>query len=124
MIDSLTIQKREEQVLDAIEKTFRFRARHLDKAMRRVGRRLPKDAHRASDLIKDAKLQAENPKLARMIDAGSIGGAFETIERRLGAVNPDERRKSAWLSMLGSQVFNLIVVFGLFVIVLVWRGFL
>ena len=92
--------------------------------MRNVAYRLPRDAHRAAQVISTAKVQLGHPKLARMVDLHSVATAETVLHAYLEKIDPKERRKHAILSMLGAQAVNILGVFALVIALLAWRGFL
>lgn len=114
----------ERRLLDALRAKLGVRSRSLAKGMKRAGRRLPRDAHRAARVLKDARLQAQHPKLSRLVDETSLKTAEATVMRHLDKINPSERRKDAILSLLGSLAINVLAVVALVVGLMYWRGLL
>ena len=101
---------------------FGVRSKNLSQGLKKTGRRVPGYVHRECQVLVDAEKMAGNPKLLRQIDPQRVERALTITRDHLDTVDPVERRKTATLNLLGSVVFNLLVVFGLFVGVLVWRG--
>ncbi|WP_293452121.1 hypothetical protein, partial [Planktotalea sp.] len=93
----------EQKALEALRAKLGVKARDLPRAMKTVGRRLPRDAHRAALVLSDAKSYANHPKLARMIDAHSVDVAERVLHEHLEKINPKARRKNMILDMLGVQ---------------------
>lgn len=114
----------ERKALAALRKQLGVKARDLPKGMKRVGRRLPRDAHRAAEVISTAKAHLSHPKLGRMVDRQSVLMAETVLHGHLDKIDPKERRKDALLSMLGTQAFNLIGVALLVIGLMVWRDLL
>lgn len=95
----------------------------LEVAMRRVGRRVPKRIQSQAKIVIKAQKALGHPKLWMQVDAGRVEQAFRIVEAHLQSVDPDDRRKGFLLSMLGSLVFNLMLLAALLVLLLIWRGF-
>ena len=124
MSNELDIDTMEQQALAALRNKLGVRARTLQQAMKRAGRRMPKDAHRAAGVLIAAQASAAHPKLARMQDWSAVEAASQTLHTHLEKIDPQERRKAAILSMLGAQAFNVLAVFALVIALLMWRGLL
>jgi hypothetical protein len=114
----------ERKALAALRKQLGVKARDLPRGMKRVGRRLPRDAHRAAEVISTAKAHLSYPKLGRMVDHHAVLTAEAVLYRHLDKIDPKERRKDAILSMLGAQAFNVIGVFVLVIALMAWRSLL
>ncbi|WP_146188633.1 hypothetical protein [Pseudoprimorskyibacter insulae] len=107
-----------------LEKKFGARRGTLERRVRKAGRRLPASVRRdLAEVAKTAKL-AENPKLARQIDPAKMTAAYDRALKHLNAIDVADRRKGAILGALGVTSFNLIVVFAVLIVLLIWRGFL
>ena len=114
----------EEKALGALKAKLGIKARSLPKGMKRAGRRLPKDAHRAADVLCQARVQSGHPKLSRMVDPEAVEAAQLALHGHLDKIDPKERRKDRVLSMLGTQAFNVLAVIALVVGLMIWRGLL
>ena len=114
----------EQKALEALRAKLGVKARDLPRAMKTVGRRLPRDAHLAALVLIDAKSHANHPKLARMIDVHSVDVAERVLHEHLEKIDPKARRKNMILDMLGVQAINILVVIALVVGLMFWRGLL
>lgn len=114
----------ERKALDALRAKLGVRAHDLPRGMKRAGRRLPRDAHRAASVIINAKAQSGHPKLGRMLDFHSVASAETVFHEYLEKIDPKERRKDVVISMLATQAFNVLVVIALVVGLMAWRGLL
>jgi hypothetical protein len=92
----------------------------LDKSLRRA----PAAVKKAAEGFKHARQQAGHPKLMRMLDSDQLQAQFATLTEYLSAIDVADRRKGLILSTLGSISFNLLVVFIVLMVWLVWRGYL
>lgn len=124
MAQDVSIEVIEQEALLALQAKLGIRALDLQSALRRAGRRLPRDAHRAGDVVIAAIAQLAHPKLSRLVDMRAVEQAAGTLHLHLDKIDPKERRKDWILSMLGAQVFNLLAVAALVLALMAWRGFL
>lgn len=91
--------------------------------LRRAGRRLPARIRAQAQIVAEAEALAAHPKLARRIDHTSVSHAFAEVRAHLRAIDPADRRRGALLGMLGGLAFNLLLLTGLVLALLRWRGF-
>lgn len=124
MIDPNDIRKRNADLCVLAEEKFSVKAKSLDPAMRKIGRRMPRHAHESAKVLVAAEAQAAHPKLSLMLDQKQINKAEQDVRLAFEAVDPADRRMGLILSTLGSVAFSLIVVFVLLMTVLRWRGFI
>ena len=101
--------------LGARGKTFEARLKH-------AGRRLPSFARKAGRQIVKARAKLGHPRLATQVDFAAVGRAAETLRNHLSGIDPAERRKSLFLGLLGSVVFNLLLLAIMIVALLRWQG--
>ncbi|MEQ3730200.1 MAG: hypothetical protein ABNH38_22645 [Tateyamaria sp.] len=105
-----TIKERSKRVKSALDGAFGVRAKTLDKALRKTGRRMPKRLHAQARLIVDAQGLGGNPKLMRRIDGAAIARAEEDVVSWLDTMDRADRRRGFWI-WAGSMVgFNLLIV--------------
>ena len=114
----------EQNALAGLREKLGVKAKDLPRGMKRAGRRLPREAHRAAEVISTALAHSSHPKLGRMIDAASVAAADTVLHAHLEKIDPKERRKDAILSFLGTQAFNVLAVIALVVGLMYWRGLL
>ncbi len=117
-----TIKERSKRVKSALDGAFGVRAKTLDKALRKTGRRMPKRLHAQARLIVDAQGLGGNPKLMRRIDGAAIARAEEDVVNWLDTVDRADRRRGFWI-WAGSMVgFNLLIVVAGVVTWMWWTG--
>lgn len=124
MIDPNQIRRKNTALAKLAGEKFSFEPSDLRQAMRRVGRRLPKKAHRMAQVLIDAENRAGHPKIRLQINTVSLESAYEELRGALESVDPADRRKGLVLSTLAMVSVNVIAVFTLLIVVLVWRGYL
>lgn len=124
MIDPNDVHQKTTYLCKLARIKFGVTADTFDVAMRKIGRRAPSRVHRAAGVILRAQEMSGNPKLMRRLDPVKVENALIEVQDFLTHVDPKDRRKGVILGVLGSIVFNLILVFILLVLVLRWRGYL
>lgn len=122
MIDPHTFGEQSAALEKALEAKLRLRGRTLDARLRKAGRLLPGRVRRAGRVLTEAQVKLAHPKLSRQVDDTRVSHAFTEFDTYLETIDPADRRKGAILGWLGGLVFNLIVVFGLLILVLRWQG--
>ena len=123
MIDQKHFNEDIKKLLKLVDTKFGIQADDLSYAMRKIGRRLPHSVHRHAAKLAEVQRQLAHPKIALQIDEKPLVKPYAAVLSALESYDPVDRRKGAILSTLGAIVFNLIVVFVIFVAVLKWRGF-
>ncbi|MFK7940951.1 MAG: hypothetical protein AB8B82_16340 [Roseovarius sp.] len=99
------------------------RGKTLEARVAHAGRRLPKRIRTEAQMISDAERLPAHPKLGATVDHARLARAFDTVQNHLNGVDPADRRKGKLLGWLGGQAFNLLVIAGVLITVLTWRGF-
>lgn len=116
------VAKQVEELRTLLEQRLRIRGRDLAHQTKKAGRLLPQRIRRDLGYVDQASNLLTHPKLYKMVDEGRVLAAARRVAAYLREVDPTERRKDRWLGIAGVVSFNLIIVFGLIVGVLLWRG--
>lgn len=124
MIDRDDILAKDAHIRGLLNDKFGIETADLGRGFRKAGRRIPRHLQEKAEILVDAVAKAGHPKLIRMLDEKRITRAHDDLTRFLEKIDRKDQRKGAMLGMLGAMVFNLILVFAVFVVVLRWRGFL
>ncbi len=98
------------------------RGKTLSSRFNRAGRLLPKRIQKAGRVITDAQNTVAHPKLARLCDPKALNAAFSDVTSHLETIDPADRRRGKVLGVLGGMVFNLILLMGAIVALLLWQG--
>jgi len=99
-----------------------IRGKTFAKQLRRAGRRLPRFARRAGEVIAQAQQMMQHPHLAAQVDRAAVDHAIAILRAHLSDIDPAQRRASMLLGLAGVIVFNLLILLALVVVVLRWRG--
>ena len=118
------IQAQAQTILSELETRLRIKGRSLPHAARKAKHLLPRQVYRDIGAVADAAKVAGHPKLAVTQNSAKALDAAQRVLAHLQAIDPADRRKGAILGWLGGVSFNLIVLFVLLLVVLIWRGFL
>ncbi len=121
-MDAETLDRKTADVLMLAKAKFGVRGRSLEKAMKKVGRRVPSWVHKEVRVISEARGLTGHPKMMLQIDQVRVEKAFEAITAHLETVDRRARRIDRILDVLGSLSFNLIVLTALVILFLRWRG--
>ncbi len=94
----------------------------LQTRLNRAGRRLPARIRDQAQVVAEAETLAAHPKLARRIDHARVARAHAEARAHLRSIDPADRRRGAVLGILGGLAFNLLLLAGLTLAFLHWRG--
>ena len=111
-----------DEIRSLLETQLRIRCDTLDKQIHRAGRMLPRKIRAEAAFLVQANQLAQNPKLARMINPSRVGQAHQAISTYLRSVDPKERAKTRLLNYAGFIAFNALLLGGVVIAILVWRG--
>jgi len=118
------VQRYADEVKSLIEMRLGVKARTLETALAKAGRLLPKRAQRDGAYLVDAQRYIGHPKLQARVDFDKVSKAHAALVAHLKTIDPNARRITGLLGLLGVISFNLILVGVLLVMVLIWRGYL
>ena len=111
-----------DEIRSLLDTQLRVRGGTLDKQVRRAGRLLPRKIRAEAAYLVQANMLVQNPKLARMINPDRVQKAHDIVATYLLGIDPKDRLKGRLLNIAGVLAFNLLLIGGLVVAVLVWRG--
>ena len=89
-----------------------------DQARHKLERKIRAEAA----VIVQANLLVQNPKLSRIVSADRVGQAHLAVSNYLRAIDPKERMKTKVLNYAGFIAFNALLLGGIIITILVWRG--
>lgn len=110
------------QVSEMIGERLRVRGANLKARVKKAGRLLPKSVRRAAGELVEAEEMAQNPVLAKIVDADAVSRAYQTCVRFLTDVDPDAARSRARYNMASLISLQVIIVAVLAIAVMQWRG--
>ncbi|WP_425037975.1 hypothetical protein [Primorskyibacter sp. S187A] len=124
MNESQVIEAKAARVSALIEEKLGVRGPDLKRQVTKLGRRVPRAVRNDIQVLAHAVDFVGHPKLSRQVNLETLSQAEDRIVAYLAPIDPKDRRRDAILGWLGSNAFNLLVLFGLTVFVLRARGYL
>ena len=121
-MSAVTIQQMADRVAGLMEEKLRVGGKGLAVKVRRAGRRLPKQVRIAAAALIQATQMAQSARLMHQIDDELVAEAYDICVRHLGGVDIADRRKGLIVGIAASIAFSLLVVSGLVLAVVWWRG--
>ncbi len=115
-----TIAARATRMQQGLERAFGVRAKTLDKALKRTGRRLPRRLRAEAARIVDAQGYGGHPRLMRQVDVAALDHAEARVLDYLNSIDRADRRKGRLLSLAGIVVFNMLIVVTAFIVWMWW----
>jgi hypothetical protein len=123
MREAETFLKDTDELAQMLRVKMGVRGRGFASAFGRAKRRLPRTVRAEGRVLAEGLAMAEHPKLRQTLDFPRLKRAGTELRTHLGGIDLVERRKGALLNLLGVIAFNLLVVVTLFIVWLVWRGY-
>ena len=123
-MSKVTIQQMADRVAAFIDERMAISGNNLQSRLMRAGNRLPREIREAGEVLVSATMMAQTPKLLIQVDDEAVATAYDTCIRYLKTVDPARRRRGLLLDAGARIAFALLVVGGLLVAVLYWRGFI
>jgi len=123
MMDHKDIAAKSLTIRQQLEVKLGVRSRDLSQALRRAGRRLPRQVRAQAAILVAAEKQAGHPKLVRQLDDAAVRTAYANVTAHLRAIDVADARKGRILSIAGVIAFNLLLVVVAFITWLWWHGY-
>ncbi|NIZ59999.1 hypothetical protein DL239_03300 [Sedimentitalea sp. CY04] len=103
-------------------KTREYASGELSDALKKARRRLPRRVYKQGMLLAKAEPLMDHPKLRLTLDEPALLKSAGEVLDYLKSIDLADRRKGRVLTILGSLAFSLLVVLGLAIAVMRWRG--
>lgn len=87
--------------------------RDFRSVLRRAGRRLPRPVRQAGRDLLEMERQWAVPKLRTQIDPETLAVRVKVMRDHLLGIGRAERRRAYWLGVAAPLAFNLLVAFGI-----------
>ena len=123
-MSAVSVQQMADRVAELLEQRLKVKGKGLGEKLRRSGRLLPRKVRQAAEELQLSADRAQQPKLLMQLDLEKVAEAYHVCVTHLGGLGADARRKDAIIGFAASLALIVLVVFGLVVTVLVWRGYL
>ena len=122
MADADDIEAKYAHASELVAQKIGPRGPDLKRQVRKAGRRLPRSVRNDLQVLAHATDLVRHPKLARQVNAETVSIAYNRAKAHLDTIDPKDRRKGIFLTWLGDNAFNLLLVFVFLVVVLRLRG--
>ncbi len=122
-MSGMNVQQMADRVAQMMQDRLSIRGRGLDGKLRHARGVMPKRVQAEAAYLARAAETARDPRMMARIDQARIVAAYQTCMDHLNAVGRAARVTSITLSIASSVAFRLLVVFGLLVWFLVWKGY-
>ncbi|SHF35520.1 hypothetical protein SAMN05444339_105163 [Loktanella atrilutea] len=112
-----TLTRKTARIRSLLEQRLKLRGATLEQQAGKVGRALPRGVLRDLRAVVRADVAQGHPKLARMVDARTVGLAADRVETHLRGIDPVQDRITRLLRWLAAVSAVAICIFA----VVVWR---
>ena len=119
-----SVQQMADRVAGLMEERMHLSGDGLAAKLAKGGRLLPRKFRDAGGRLAQSAMMAQNPKLLLQVDDERVAADYDLCLRHLLTLSVWDRRKGRLLRATVSLLGILMVVAGLMVGVLYWRGFL
>ncbi|MEM9578717.1 MAG: hypothetical protein AAF999_17105 [Pseudomonadota bacterium] len=116
------ITEKTHRLTQLLEKHMGTRGKTFEAAVRRAGRRLPRGLRAKAQVLISAQHMAVHPKLMRRVDPEEVAAAYDALEAHLIQMDLTEQRKTRALNIAAGLALNLLLVGGVVLAVMRWRG--
>lgn len=122
-MSAVSIQQMADRVAGLLEIRLRVRGKGLKDKLRRA-RMLPRPVRKAATALAEAAEQAENPRLMMQLDLEKVAADYDLCLKHLNGIGAKDRRIGMVLDFGARLALIVLVVGGLLLAVLYWRGFI
>ncbi len=89
---------------------------------RRAGRMMPRWVHRDLRFLAEQETLSGHPRFLALVDPPRFAKVQKRVRAYLDEIDPAERAKDRWLNITAVVAFNFLVLAGLIIAFLAWRG--
>ena len=119
----MDVRKTSDDLAARISEQLRVRGGGLDDVAAKAGRKLPRHLQAEVAVIVEAVEMADNPKLARLVDARRITKADRKVRKFLNKQDPARERRGEILDRLAAIAFVIFTIGLAVFFVLISRGY-
>ena len=122
MSNDTDIQTRIAETIQLLRKKLGVRDKTLAASVRRARRRLPRTVYKQALVLARAEAMMDHPRLRLVVDTPALQKASDDVQTHLRSIDLADRRRGWILSVLGSIALGILVLGGVTIFVLRWRG--
>ncbi|MFD2740144.1 hypothetical protein ACFSUD_11220 [Sulfitobacter aestuarii] len=123
MMESRDMQAKAEALQRLLQERLGIKARNLRQGFRQARRHLPRPVRRQARMLGEAEQLVGHPRIARQLDPAVMENAFASVRSHLRGIDAGDLRKARILAVAGSIAWKLLLLAGVFVTFLWWRGY-
>lgn len=123
-MEPIIINQLADRVAGLLSEKLGAKGRNLERRLAHSRRELPRRVRRSGDALVAAQKMGANPKLAMRVDSEDLAKCYASISRYLVEVDGAAVRSRKRFNMLAAVAAQFLMVVGLLVALLMWRGFI
>lgn len=123
-MDNTKIEQLTDSIHALLGEKLNVRGRTLEARFRRAGRLVPRRAREPIKVLIEAQTMARDPRLLMRLDAEHVSKAYEIAARELKEIDAASERARKRINLLALIALQFLIVAGVFVALMRWRGYL
>ncbi|SFR56140.1 hypothetical protein [Litoreibacter janthinus] len=123
-MEKVVVDQLVERISALLREKLGVRGRSLEVRTRRAGRLLPRHVRRAAQVLVNAERMAQEPKMLLRLDPQEVSGAYDICLLHLENIDEKALKTKAFFGFAARLIVQVVVIGGLTLAVLRWRGFI
>jgi septal ring factor EnvC (AmiA/AmiB activator) len=123
-MEPIVINQLADRVAGLLSEKLGARGRNLEGRLAHARRELPRRVRRSGEALVAAQKMGANPKLAMRVDGEDVSNSYAAISRYLVSIDAAAVKSRKRFNLMASVAAQFLMVVGLLVAVLMWRGFI
>ena len=123
-MEPLTVEEQTAIVFEQLAEALGAKGKTLKKRLAFANRQLPGRVRRAGQVLVEAQVMAESPRMAMQIDVDAFEEAFKIVNMHLAEIDSAAERSRKRYNRFAAIAAQVLFVAAAIVAVLVWRGYL
>jgi len=123
-MEKVVVEQLVERVFVLLREKLGVRGGSLEARVRRAGRMLPRHVRLAARELVNADQMAQEPKMLLRLDPSRVSAAYSTCSNYLEGIDEKALKSKAVFGFAATLIVQLLVIGGVALAVMRWRGFL
>lgn len=123
-MEKVVVEQLVERVFVLLREKLGMRGGSLEVRVRRAGRSLPRQVRLAAQELVNAERMSKEPKMLLRLDPQRVSTAYSVCIAHLEAIDEKAVKVKAAFGFAASLIVQVLVIGGIALAVLRWRGFL
>jgi len=123
-MEKVVVEQLVERVFVLLREKLGVRGGSLEARVRRAGRMLPRHVRLAARELVNADQMAQEPKMLLRLDPSRVSAAYSTCSNYLEGIDEKVLKSKAVFGFAATLIVQLLVIGGVALAVMRWRGFL